>query len=370
MIGPIVAAAAFGLLPSGLPQQGAACRVALILSGGARDVHLTAASLAEHLIPSIGGTMAAANVCLFVRSLLDPDAHKLTALMAAIHPFHLAVLHVDAARPSHQLLMASAEVLRMDQANRSAQELLQLEEAQEWVEAFEARRGVAFELVVRARLDAFWSGRLPAGALSAVSERSYVLPRAKQFGGLNDRLGLSWSATARRVNRRASLLLRTTASSLGSRARTLNSEQLLNHTLAVHDVVPHRLKRLPFCLLVKRKCKCCLMVASCARSGNKCRPCSALEEEAQRANSSLEVPAQWPRDAMQRYDAVVPSSYSLVRRSVVHRDLRECERRLSSLAARAMLKAIISVQDACRLAHAADCTFDANAGRWVGTGCA
>ena len=40
------------------------------------------------------------------------------------------------------LLAASAAVMRPDQANRSAQELLQLEEAQEWVEAFEARRGI------------------------------------------------------------------------------------------------------------------------------------------------------------------------------------------------------------------------------------
>ena len=70
-------------------------------------------------------------VCLFVRSLLDPDAHKLTALAVAIKPLHLAVLHVDAARPSAELLTASAAVIRPDQANRSAQELLQLEEAQE-----------------------------------------------------------------------------------------------------------------------------------------------------------------------------------------------------------------------------------------------
>ena len=152
-----------------------ACRVALVLSGGARDVHLTAASLAQHLIPSIGG---AANVCLFVRSLLDPDAHKLTALALAVHPLHLAVLHVDAARPTPQLLAASAALLRSDQANRSAQELLQLEEAQDWVAAFEAQRGAPFDLVVRARLDAFWTGPLPPASLAIGkrigSERTYV----------------------------------------------------------------------------------------------------------------------------------------------------------------------------------------------------
>ena len=341
--------------------------MALILAGGARDVHLTAASLAQHLLPAVGG--GAANVCLFVRSLLDPDAHKLTALMRAVRPLQLAVLHVDDARPSAQLLAASNAILRSDQANRSAQELLQLEEAQGWVEAFEAQRGFAFELVVRARLDAFWSGSLPISAISP-GERTYIVPRAKQFGGLNDRLGLSRSAVAKRINRRASVLLRSVASSrLPERAGTLNSEQLLNWTLHLHGIVPQRVPRVPFCLLVKRKCKCCMSVPSCARSGNKCRPCSAEEEGAQRANSSLEVPPMWPPDAPERFDAVVPREYVAVRRSVEGRDEHGCERELHALAAHATMKAIVPVREACRLASAPDCTFDASAGRWVGAGC-
>ena len=343
-----------------------ACRVALILAGGARDVHLTAASLARHLLPAIGGS--AANVCLFVRSLLDPDAHKLTALMHAVHPLHLAVLHVDAARPNEQLLAASTAVLRPDQANRSAQELLQVEEAQGWVEAFEKQRGVAFELVVRARLDAFWSAPLPRSAL-VPGDRTYVVPRAKQFGGLNDRLGLSRSAVAKRVNRRASVLLSSAASRLPDRAGTLNSEQLLNWTLGIHHIVPARIPRLPFCLLVKRKCKCCMSVQRCAHSGNKCRPCSADEENAQRNNASLEVPPRWPTDAAARFDAVVPTRYAAVRRSVEKRDQRACELELGALAASARMKAIISVGEACRLARVSNCAFDASAGKWMGAGC-
>ena len=342
------------------------CSVALILSGGARDVQLTAASLARNLLPSLGG---AARVCVFVRSLLDPDAHKLTALAVAIKPLHLAVLHVDAARPSAELLTASVAVIRPDQANRSAQELLQLEEAQDWVEAFERRRAKAFDLVVRARLDAFWSASLPSHAI-APGGQAYIVPRTKQFGGVNDRFGMSSSAVARRVNRRVTAILRhpsaaTTRGALG----TYNSEQLLNWTLALHSIEPQRL-RLPFCLLVRRKCKCCLLVPSCARSGNKCRPCSAVEEHAQRANSSLEVPPVWPPDAMERFDAVVPDEYAAVRRSVTRRDETTCERELGRLVARTSLTAKIDVSEACRLARASDCTFDANAGRWVGAGCA
>lgn len=308
-------------------------------------------------------------MCVFIRSLLDPDAHKLTALAMAIRPLQLAVLHVDAARPSAQLLAASAAVMRPDQANRSAQELLQLEEAQQWVETFEANRGVAFELVVRARLDAFWNGPLPSSAVAAaMNMREYLVSRAKQFGGLNDRIGLSSSAIARRINRRVSLLL--DPPNLGARAGTLNSEQLLNLTLYKHRVSSRRMPRLPFCLLVKRKCKCCLLVESCHRNGNKCRPCSAEEERAQRANSSLEVPPQWPADATVRYDAVMPPAYVAVRQSISGRSEHECVQQLGALAAMASMTSIISVRSACRLARpAADCTFDANAGRWLGAGC-
>ena len=94
------------------------------------------------------------------------------------------------------------------------------------------------------------------------------------------------------------------------------SEQLLNLTLYTHRVPSRRMPRLPFCLLVKRKCKCCLLVESCHRNGNKCRPCSAEEERAQRANASLEVPPQWPADASVRYDAVMPPAYAAVRQSI------------------------------------------------------
>ena len=328
-------------------------------------MHLTAPSLAQHLLPSFGG---AANVCLFVRSLLDPDAHKLTALALAVHPLQLAVLHVDAAPPSAQLLAASAAILRPSQANRSAQELLQLEQAQEWVEAYEAQRGLPFELVVRARLDAFWSAPLPTRGF-VPGKWTYVVQRSKQFGGLNDRFGLSSSAVARHVNRRVSMLLQLPPTSLRERAGTLNSEQLLNLTLAVHRILALRLPRLPFCLLVKRKCKCCLGVESCARGGNKCRPCSKPEEQAQRANASLEVPPIWPEDAMDRFDAVVPAEYAQVRQVTMRRDVTQCARELGAMAARASLKAIVSVGEACRLARASNCTFDANAGRWTGVGC-
>ena len=73
---------------------------------------------------------------------------------------------------------------------------------------------------------------------------------------------------------------------------------------------------------------------------------------------------------MERFDAVVPDEYAAVRRSVTRRDETTCERELGRLVARASLTAKIDVSEACRLARASDCTFDANAGRWVGAGCA
>ena len=54
------------------------CSVALILSGGARDVHMTAPSIVQHLIKDSFGS---SRVCVFIRALLDPDAHKLSALL-------------------------------------------------------------------------------------------------------------------------------------------------------------------------------------------------------------------------------------------------------------------------------------------------
>ena len=126
---------------------------------------------------------------------------------------------------------------------------------------------------------------------------------------------------------------------------------------------------MPFCLLVKRKCKCCLFVETCARSGNKCRPCSAQDELAQRANASLEVKPEWPADAMERYDAVVPHTYAAVRQSIARRDARDCERDVRAMAARASMAAVLSVRDVCRMSNAPDCAFDAQAGRWVGAGC-
>ena len=356
------------------------CTVALILSGGVRDFHMTAPSIERHLIGPLGGREAA---CLFMRALLDPDAHKLAALLLLESPPHIGAIHVDAATVDRRLLLGSAAVMRSDQANRSAQELLQLEQAQDMVETFEAARGKAFELVVRARFDSFWHADLPTQAISTAkrvaaggSRSGYVVPRAKQFGGVNDRLGLSSSPVARIANRRVSALLSHPAAATASQINgTFNAEQLLNWTLSQRNIPHHRVPRLPFCLLVKRKCKCCMTVEHCARSGNKCRPCTADEETAQRSNKSLELPPVWPQNAMERFDAVVSRDVAKARRSIDTRRVDEelCTRDMKALASMATLSwrsSVLPAAHVCRLAQAVDCTFDAPSGAWVGKGCA
>jgi hypothetical protein len=354
------------------------CPVALILSGGARDAHMTLPSLVQHVLPSLGGPN---KVCYFVRSLLDPDAYKLSILLAFPPPVQLAMLRIDTAPVSASTTTISRAVLRAEQADRSAQELLQLEQAQEEVAAFETRRGKLFDLVVRIRLDAFWSAalRMEPFAAAAAHSHTYVVPRAKQFGGVNDRLGISSSRVAALVNRRVTAMQQHPAARALADAvvgqkqgpAMLNSEQLLNWTLHVHNIRTLRLPRLPFCLLVKRKCKCCLLVETCARSGNKCRPCLAEEETAQRRNASLEVEPKWPPNAMTRYDAVVPSTYATLRERIVRRGASgpDCIADMTQLARQSLNPSQLDAREVCRLAHARNCTFDDQAGRWDGLGC-
>ena len=54
------------------------CPVAVLFSGGARDVHMTARSILKHMIAPLGTRRC----CIFIRSLLDPDAHKLSTLLS------------------------------------------------------------------------------------------------------------------------------------------------------------------------------------------------------------------------------------------------------------------------------------------------
>ena len=333
-------------------------------------MHMTVSSLFRYVVAPLGSS----KVCWFVRALADPDAHKLRALLL-LPPIHLAVLHVDDAPVSARLRNQSARVLQPEQAGRAAQELLQLEEAQGWIETWERRRGVRFTLVVRARLDALWNGPLPTRAVAAATANSgaltYVAPKAKTFRGLNDRLALSNSAVARLVHKRASALflypMPVGAPSIG----TLNSEQLLNWTVAYHGVTAHRVPNVPFCLLVKRKCTCCIGVSRCTRAGAKCRPCSSFDEHQQRLNSSYEITVPWPADAAQRFDAAVPQEDAAIRQQVDAAFGSEgaCRQDLSRLAALASLHAQVPVYEVCRLADATDCRFIASAGRWAGAGC-
>lgn len=360
------------------------CPVAMVLSGGAREAHMTLPSLVQNVLPPLGGP---SKVCFFIRSLLDPDAYKLSILLAFQPKLQLAMLRIDAAPVSTHAAAISQTVLRPEQANRSVQELLQLEQAQEAVSAFEARRGKPFDLVVRMRLDAFWSAP-PVEAFSAAAKlfrrkklsQGYAVPRAKQFGGVNDRLGIGSSAVSALVNRRVSAMYHHPAAKASLNAPIqsvqtpgkLNSEQLLNWTLHLHGIRAHRLPHLPFCLLVRRKCRCCLLVESCAQSGNKCRPCLAEEEAAQRRNASLEVEPKWPPNAMQRYDAVVPSTYAELRKRVAQRGASgsDCLADMRRLALQSINHDVhMDVREICRLAHASNCTFDDQAGRWGGLGC-
>ena len=177
---------------------------------------------------------------------------------------------------------------------------------------------------------------------------------------------------SRRSAARAALDMSTTQSK--QMPGTLNSEQLLNWTLHFHSIRPFRLPRLPFCLLVKRKCRCCLLVESCAQSGNKCRPCLAEEETAQQRDPSLEVEPKWPSNAMQRYDAVVPTTYAALRESVTRRGAsgQDCLADMTRLARQSTTAATLDVHEVCRLALTSNsnCTFDPQAGRWGGAGCA
>ena len=352
---------------------------------------MTLPSLAQHIIPSLGG---ASNVWLFIRTLLDPDAFKLLVLLRLGIPLQIASLHIDTARVSPATAKAAHAVLRADQATRAAQELLQLEQAQDSVQTFEAQRGFAFDLVVRVRIDAFWSGPVPRSLIKVAMrpEPVYVAPRAKAFGGLNDRLGLSGSAVAKLVHRRISAMKSHPEvasdgsaragrqSSLSESRGIMNSEQLLNWTLGLHGIKSMLVPRMPFCLLARRKCRCCLNVAHCARAGNKCRPCLAEEETAQRQNESLDVPPTWPPNAMARFDAVVPPAYVNARRAVVaygtaarKADCIRGMQRLAMMADQTSMRAVrirVPAQEVCRLAGAMNCTFDAGAGKWAGVDCA
>ena len=341
-----------------------ACTVALILSGGVRDFHMTATSMVRHLITPF----SASDVCLFLRTLLDPDAHKLRVLLH-LPLLHIAVIQVDKAPVQTRLMHQSVRILQADQANRSAQELLQLEDAQRWVEVFEAQRKQRFQLVIRARFDSYWSGPIPRALVihaMSMDNATYIVPKGKTFRGLNDRLGLSSSTVASIVNKRASMLEQWPP----SEPTQWNSEQWLNITVARHAITPQRILNLPFCLLVKRKCRCCMAVNHCTRSGNKCRPCSEQDERAQRANRSYELSPQWPANYAERFDATVPAQDAAMRQRVERQiDLATCRHELTELTSRSWMRAPANIDDVCRLAHAENCLFDANLGRWVGNGC-
>eukprot|EP00966_Prymnesium_polylepis_P263624 6089838-Prymnesium_polylepis.1 len=160
------------------------CPIALLFSGGARDVHMTGPSIMRNLIQPLG----ASRVCLFIRALLDPDAHKLDVLLNAtsvrVAGLHLGPVVIPPAERAH------ATSVLQGQGQRVLEESQQLEDVQELVEAFERARGVDFRLVVRARLDSFWSAPVHLAKLSrAMEDGVYVVPRGKAFRGLNDRFG-------------------------------------------------------------------------------------------------------------------------------------------------------------------------------------
>ena len=89
-------------------------------------------------------------------------------------------------------------------------------------------------------------------------------------------------------------------------------------------------------------------------------------------NATLRLPPQWPQDALQRFDAVVPSEYVTVRRSIERHIVTEqrCIAAFEGLASLVFLHAAVPSREICRLARERECRFDADAGTWTGENCA
>ena len=343
------------------------CSTAIVLSGGARDFHMTALSLVDNLAIPLGLT----DVCWFIRALLDPDAHKLTALLHAEY-IKVVSLQVDSAPMPASLRAQSRRVLIESQADRAAQEMLLLEQAQAWVNTFEAMRGIPFQLVVRARMDSFWSAPISLHTVAQVAQNVYIVPRGKSFRGVNDRFGLSDSNTARIAHRRSTDMFSYIAA---NRTAQMNSELYTRWALTMRAIKPLEARGLRFCLLVKRKSRCCMSVPRCSiPGGNRCRPCTTDEHALQVKNSSgaevNSLGAEWPQNVSQAFDTFVPERYSRARHHIETRSEAECVQDIRRLARITWIQPVVASPYAiCRLANAVNCTFNIQSGKWLGGGC-
>ena len=336
------------------------CPIALLFSGGARDVHMTAPSILRNLVSPLG----ASRVCIFIRALLDPDAHKIAALLNATG-VHVVAIHLGPVMIPPDERARAAHVLQA-QGHRVLEESQQLEDVQDLVEAFERARGTEFRLVVRARLDSFWTAPIHVAKISrAMEDGVYVVPKGKAFRGLNDRFGMCNSRTARAIHRRAAFLRAGAGSHF--RLHGLNSEMYLNWTMRRHCISPLPMPGFPFCLLVKRKCKCCLTDTRCARAGSKCRPCTYSER---RASKSSPIRPEWPKEAIDLYDASFSEYASQRQRVAALRGAPSvCLRVWKELTSRHRIAWSNAFGAACNLANALGCRFNSDEGRWVGRGC-
>ncbi|KAL1508073.1 hypothetical protein AB1Y20_007667 [Prymnesium parvum] len=349
--------------PSNRTLANASCAVAVILSGGAHDVPLTSPSILRHLLDPFGPS----RVCLFLRAPLDPDAHKLFVFLLSSR-VHVAAVRLGPPRLSQRDHLLAASALHAN-APRVLEELQLLEEAQELVEAFEHARGAPFRLVVRARFDAFWSAPVHLARLTrAMEDGIYLAPRGKAFKGLNDRFGMCNSRTARLVYRRASLLRAGGGRSFGIRG--MNGEMYLNWTLHHNCIAPIQMPGLPFCLLARRRFKCCLRDTRCARAGVKCRPCADAELRRATSNRSAALSPRWPAEAARLYDHAFPS-YAAPRRRAASLESSSvaCARVWASVSAAHGLPWAREWGEACALARQPGCRYDANDARWLGRGC-
>ena len=161
----------------------------------------------HHLLPSIGG---AENVCVFVRSLLDPDAHKLTALALSNSPAAARGAARGRGQAERPAPRGRGGYAAAGPGQPERPELLHsTTDSTRW-KTLTLRRGHTFSISGACAPDTpFGAGRSRLQATMRLKRRTYAVPRAKQFGGLNDRLGLSSSAVAR--DRRVTVLLQTAA---------------------------------------------------------------------------------------------------------------------------------------------------------------
>ncbi|GJP44034.1 hypothetical protein CLOM_g3426 [Closterium sp. NIES-68] len=280
-------------------------RVAVCLVGGARDFEMTGPSIVQRLLLPL----LPHRPVLFLHAPLDEASFKLWALLwAAQRGVAVGGVRVFPSTWVNESALPMG-VVEDPSSPHGTQGMLQyfrlVEGCIALIRGYERRHVMAFDWVLRTRVDTFWHGALPP--LSAFPLHAYTIPFGSDCFGLNDRFGLgTWQTALPALSRLAMLpaiavrgaVARFSMAGLGGLGDNpgnthavpvevptgLNSEQAFKAQLAVAGV-PVARADLSFCVVSRRVYRHHSMPvlslnASTPLNGAKCRPCKPKMEGA------------------------------------------------------------------------------------------